>query len=75
MCRTEQFDQENPINGQRPLEAANDRNNDVSQAESLDNIDQNLKSIENHIIDDAIKYTGSKQGTSFASVALTAQES
>lgn len=60
--RNEQFERENPANGRRPSELEHERNNDVSAAENLDNIDQNLKSIENHIIDDTIKYTGSKQG-------------
>lgn len=60
--RNEHFDRENPINGRRPSELERERSNDVSAADNLDNIDENLKSIENHIIDDTIKYTGSKQG-------------
>lgn len=62
MNRNEQFERENPINGRQPSESDHERSNDVSAADNLDNIDENLKSIENHIIDDTIKYTGSKQG-------------
>lgn len=62
MNRSDQFERENPINGLRPSELQRERNNDVSATDSLDNIDQSLKSIENQIIDDTIKYTGSKQG-------------
>lgn len=62
VIRSDQFDRENPINGRRPSNFKHERNNEVSAGDSLDNIDENLKSIENHIIDDTIKYTGSKQG-------------
>lgn len=65
--RNDQFESENPLNGEsvhKPdfLSDLGQNKNEIAASDRLENIDQNLKSIENHIIDDTIKYTGSKQG-------------
>lgn len=53
-----------PVESERPqLPTTHDRriDNELSN-EKIDNIERKLKAIENHIIEDTIKYTGANDG-------------